>query len=34
MAKIKKAFICSNCGYSTPKWLGQCPSCQSWNTLH
>jgi len=34
LAKIKKVFICSNCGYSTPKWLGQCPSCQSWNTLH
>lgn len=34
MAKVKKVFLCSNCGYSTPKWLGQCPSCQEWNTLH
>lgn len=30
-AKIK--YVCSNCEYETPKWLGQCPSCKSWNTL-
>ncbi len=33
MAKIKKVFICSNCGATSPKWNGQCASCQSWNTF-
>lgn len=33
MAKIKKAFFCNNCGYESPKWLGKCPSCGSWNTF-
>jgi DNA repair protein RadA/Sms len=26
-------FSCSECGYSTGKWLGRCPSCESWSTL-
>ncbi len=34
MAKLKSLFICQNCGHSTSKWLGQCPSCKEWNTLH
>src|SRR4029079_10412714 len=33
MAKIKTAFFCQNCGYETVKWLGQCPSCNQWNTF-
>ena len=33
MAKVKKAFFCNNCGYESPKWLGQCPSCGQWNTM-
>ncbi len=32
-SKIKTLYICSNCGYQTPKWLGKCPSCGEWNTL-
>lgn len=32
--KSKKVYICSNCGYETPKWLGQCPECNEWNTLN
>ena len=32
MAKIKKAFICSNCGTNSAKWIGHCPSCDEWNT--
>ncbi|MBK7871676.1 MAG: DNA repair protein RadA [Saprospiraceae bacterium] len=32
MAKIKKIFICANCGSESPKWVGQCPSCGEWNT--
>jgi DNA repair protein RadA/Sms len=26
-------FSCSECGYSTGKWLGRCPSCEGWSTL-
>ncbi len=33
MAKIRKAFFCSNCGYESPKWEGKCPSCKEWNTF-
>src|SRR5580700_7702286 len=25
--------ICSECGFQTTQWLGQCPSCKAWNTL-
>ncbi|MEM7103431.1 MAG: DNA repair protein RadA [Bacteroidota bacterium] len=32
MAKVKKQFLCSNCGVSSPKWIGKCPSCNEWNT--
>lgn len=32
--KSKKVYICSNCGYETPKWLGQCPECNEWATLN
>ncbi len=31
--KTKTTYICSECGYQTPKWLGKCPSCNQWNTL-
>ncbi len=33
MAKIKTQYSCQNCGYSTSKWLGRCPGCESWSTL-
>ncbi|MCY7420602.1 MAG: DNA repair protein RadA [Chitinophagaceae bacterium] len=33
MAKTKTAFFCSNCGYESAKWLGKCPSCNTWNTF-
>ena len=33
MAKIKKTFFCTECGYETPKWLGKCPECNEWATL-
>ena len=33
MSKTKTAFFCQNCGYETVKWLGQCPSCEQWNTF-
>ena len=33
MAKVKKAYFCSACGYEAPKWLGKCPACGEWNTF-
>ncbi len=33
MGKVEKYFVCSNCGYKSPKWLGKCPSCGMWNTF-
>lgn len=33
MAKEKTNYICSQCGFETPKWLGKCPECNSWGTL-
>lgn len=33
MIKVKTAYFCSNCGYESTKWLGKCPSCNSWNTF-
>ena len=34
MAKTKSVFTCNECGASSPKWVGQCPSCNAWNTLY
>jgi len=33
MAKEKSLYVCSDCGGSSPKWLGKCPHCGAWNTL-
>lgn len=33
MAKRKTLYVCQECGYSVPKWLGKCPGCGKWNTL-
>ncbi|HEY1393428.1 MAG TPA: DNA repair protein RadA [Methylibium sp.] len=33
MAKDKTVYTCSECGGTSPKWLGKCPSCGAWNTL-
>ncbi len=33
MAKSKTNYVCSQCGYETPRWMGKCPDCGSWNTL-
>jgi DNA repair protein RadA/Sms len=33
MAKDKTTYICSECGGSSPRWLGKCPHCGAWNTL-
>ncbi len=34
MAKVKTIFVCSSCGYESPKWLGKCPACNEWNTFY
>jgi len=33
MAKIKTIYSCTECGATSPKWQGQCPGCNDWNTL-
>lgn len=33
MAKDKIAYVCSNCGQDSSKWIGKCPSCGQWNTF-
>ncbi len=33
MAKARTVYVCTDCGGQTQKWAGQCPHCQSWNTL-
>ena len=33
MAKSKTVYVCSNCAYEAPKWLGKCPECGEWATL-
>ena len=33
MAKAKTVFTCTECGGQSPKWQGQCPHCNAWNTL-
>ncbi len=34
MAKTKTIFVCSSCGYESPKWLGKCPACNEWNSFY
>ena len=33
MAKDKTLYSCTECGASSPRWLGKCPGCGAWNTL-
>ena len=33
MKSPKKVYVCSECDYQAPKWLGKCPECGSWNSL-
>ncbi|MDQ3880485.1 MAG: AAA family ATPase, partial [Chloroflexota bacterium] len=30
---VRSVFVCQQCGHESPKWEGQCPSCQAWNAL-
>ncbi len=31
--RVKTQYVCSECGGTSPKWQGQCPHCNAWNTL-
>ncbi|HER2678770.1 TPA: DNA repair protein RadA [Streptococcus pyogenes] len=33
MAKKKATFICQECGYQSPKYLGRCPNCSAWSSF-
>jgi DNA repair protein RadA/Sms len=33
LAKVKSVYVCSSCGFHSPKWLGRCPECGQWSTL-
>ena len=33
MKGSKIVFVCRECGYTNPKWLGKCPDCASWNSF-
>jgi DNA repair protein RadA/Sms len=33
MAKTKTVFMCQDCGYESPKWMGKCPGCGNWNSM-
>ncbi len=32
-SKLKTSWVCTECGYDTLKWYGQCPSCKQYNTM-
>ncbi|MCC6446799.1 MAG: DNA repair protein RadA [Armatimonadetes bacterium] len=33
MPRSNIRYVCQQCGYESPKWLGKCPDCNSWNTM-
>lgn len=33
MVKVKTKFLCTDCGYESPKWYGKCPGCSAWNSM-
>ena len=33
MARLRKKYVCYNCGHETMQWFGRCPGCQEWNAL-
>ncbi|MCR4925452.1 MAG: DNA repair protein RadA [Clostridiales bacterium] len=33
-SKVKSVYVCSECGYESPKWYGCCPECKEWNTMN
>jgi DNA repair protein RadA/Sms len=33
MSKVKTQFVCQSCGYTSPRWIGKCPECNTWNSF-
>ncbi|MEO8209695.1 MAG: DNA repair protein RadA [bacterium] len=33
MSKLKSKYVCQNCGYSSVRWSGKCPECDTWNSM-
>src|ERR1051325_9004520 len=33
MSKTRSQFVCSSCGYISPRWIGKCPECNAWNSF-
>ena len=33
MKAIKTIYVCTSCGYESPKWMGKCPQCGAWNSF-
>ena len=33
MKTDKSVYTCQSCGFQSPKWLGRCPDCGTWNSL-
>jgi len=33
MPRVRSSFVCRECGYASPGWLGRCPGCGRWNTI-
>ena len=31
--KLKTIYVCTQCGETSPRWLGRCSSCGAWNTM-
>lgn len=34
MVKGKNYFVCCDCGFKSPRWLGSCPDCEAWNSFN
>lgn len=33
MARLQTRYLCQTCGYESPKWMGKCPECDSWDSF-
>ena len=33
MARLQTRYLCQSCGYESPKWMGKCPECDSWDSF-
>src|SRR5438874_2059570 len=33
MSKSRTQYVCSSCGYISPRWIGKCPECSAWNSF-